>query len=324
MGLSSVLLIHARITSLMSLDKSIKCFLCMHIKTYACIVAKMKLYCWNDLGRSHWGCLSDDGTHDLLHHWPTLSDGLRAGMPAIKDAVTKSTDVIPHAHAVTLEPPCAETSRIFCIGVNYKTHAAEAGRDVPEWPSVFLRHPRSFVGAEANVVKPMASDDFDYEAELAVIIGKPGRAIAKDAAMDYVAGYTCLADNSVRDFQKHSRQVTAGKNFDHSGAIGPWLVTADEAPAPEDMTLVGRLNGEVVQQGSLKDLIYAIPDLIAYISTFTELQPGDIIATGTPEGVGFKRSPPLFMKAGDTFTVEIEGVGMLKNTVVAEREAIAA
>ena len=185
-------------------------------------------------------------------------------------------------------------------------------------PSIFTRYPSSIVGHEVDLVRPKASDWFDFEGELAVVIGKRGRAIPAANAYDHVAGYSCFNDGSIRDFQRHTTQFWAGKNFDRSGSMGPWLVTADEFGDPAAQSMTTRLNGEVMQSTPISDLAFDIPALIAYISTVTELLPGDIIATGTPSGVGLFREPKLFMKAGDRIEVEISGIGTLANSVVDE------
>lgn len=216
--------------------------------------------------------------------------------------------------AVTLLAPLAPGARIFCVGLNYKTHVAETGRDLPAQPSVFLRTPESLVAPDAALQRPTASNHFDFEGELAVVIGEPARSIDETRALDIVAGYTCFNDGSIRDYQQHS--VTAGKNFEASGAVGPWIVTADELPDPTALTLVTRLNGVEVQRSGTDMLIYSIPGIIAYLSRVTSLRPGDIIATGTPAGVGARRSPPLWMKPGDVIEVEISGIGILRNPVV--------
>ncbi|MDX1563069.1 MAG: fumarylacetoacetate hydrolase family protein, partial [Gammaproteobacteria bacterium] len=188
-------------------------------------------------------------------------------------------------------------------------------KDVPEHPVVFVRFASSLVGQGPTMIKPAVSEKFDYEGELAVVIGKPARHVSRDAALQYVAGYSCFNDGSVRDFQRHSSQFTAGKNFDASGAFGPWIVTADELPDPAALKLETRLNGNVVQSESTGELHFDIPALIEYISTWTELMPGDVIVTGTPGGVGAGRNPPLWMQDGDTVEVEISGIGCLSNSI---------
>lgn len=209
----------------------------------------------------------------------------------------------------------AGRDQIICIGLNYMTHITETGRDKPAKPSIFTRYPSSVVGHDVPMIRPQASDWFDFEGELAVIIGKAGRNISEADAMAYVGGYSCFNDGSIRDYQRHTSQFWAGKNFIDSGSMGPWLVTADEMTDPAAQTMETRLNGEVVQSTPISDLAFNIPELIAYLSIVTELLPGDVIATGTPSGVGLFREPKLFMKDGDRVEVEISGIGTLSNPI---------
>jgi len=234
----------------------------------------------------------------------------------VSQAVGESVD----AEDVTFLPPITDPEKILCIGFNYHGHLVETGTVLPEYPSIFVRFPSSQVGHDQAIIVPSISSELDYEGELAVIIGRPAWRVSADDAMEYVAGYTCFAENSVRDYQAHARQVTAGKNFLSSGAIGPWFTTADEIADPSALELTTRLNGEVVQHDKLSSLIFDIPRLIAYISQFTRLLPGDIIATGTPDGVGFLRDPKIWLAPGDVMEVDIPGVGMLRNNVVAESD----
>jgi 2-keto-4-pentenoate hydratase/2-oxohepta-3-ene-1,7-dioic acid hydratase in catechol pathway len=192
------------------------------------------------------------------------------------------------------------------------------GREIPDYPVVFVRFPGSQTGHEQAIVRPRVSEKYDYEGELAIIIGKRARHVGRSEALDCIAGYSCFMDGSVRDWQSHTPQFTAGKNFARSGSMGPWLVTRDEVPDPTELTLTTRLNGEVMQNGRLADLLFDIPTLIEYCSTFTELLPGDVIATGTPGGVGAARTPPVWLKQGDTVEVDISGIGLLVNPVVDE------
>jgi 2-keto-4-pentenoate hydratase/2-oxohepta-3-ene-1,7-dioic acid hydratase in catechol pathway len=192
------------------------------------------------------------------------------------------------------------------------------GRERPERPVLFVRFGGSVVGHGRPLLKPRESEQFDYEGELAVIIGKRARRVGRDRALDYVAGYSCFNDGSVRDYQRHSAQFTPGKNFHASGAFGPWLVTTEEIPDPRKLTLTTRLNGSVMQHESVAELCFDVPQLIEYCSTWTQLEPGDVIVTGTPGGVGAGRKPPVWMKAGDTVEVEISGIGVLRNAVTAD------
>jgi 2-keto-4-pentenoate hydratase/2-oxohepta-3-ene-1,7-dioic acid hydratase in catechol pathway len=225
---------------------------------------------------------------------------------------------VPHPAEVMLEPVIPNPGRILCVGVNYLAHIREMGRDVPEYPVVFVRFPDSLVGHERPIVRPAVSTKYDFEGELAFVIGRRGRYVPKAEALDYVAGYACLMDGSVRDFQAHTTQFTAGKNFPASGAFGPHLVTTDEISDPTALQLETRLNGRVMQRAPSGDMHFGVAELVAYCSTFTQLEPGDVISTGTPSGVGFARQPPVWLQPGDTLEVEVSGIGVLRNTVVAE------
>jgi 2-keto-4-pentenoate hydratase/2-oxohepta-3-ene-1,7-dioic acid hydratase in catechol pathway len=229
------------------------------------------------------------------------------------DAAVAGGKLAPAAGAELLVPFDTQ-ARIFCIGVNYRSHVTETHREVEPQPSVFIRTQASVVAHGAGMVRPSSSDNFDYEGELTVVIGRRGRLISQADALSHVAGYTCFNDGSVRDFQKHS--TTSGKNFEASGACGPWIVTSDELPDPTSLTLVTRLNGTEVQRSTTDLLIHSIPRIIEYISTMTSLEPGDIIATGTPAGVGSRRTPPLWMKPGDTIEVDITSIGVLRNPII--------
>ena len=252
--------------------------------------------------------------------------GLRARYPDLKAVIAadaigdlQSADGESLAvDSVSFIPTIQNPDKIICIGLNYLGHIKETGRDRPEYPSIFTRYPSTVVGHDQPMIRPKASDKFDYEGEFAVVIGKRGRAIEKDKAFDHVAGYTGFNDGSIRDYQRHTTQFWGGKNFDRSGSMGPWIVTPDELGDVDSQTLVTRLNGEVMQETSIGDLAFKVPDLIAYVSTITELLPGDIIATGTPSGVGFFRDSKVFMKAGDRIEVEISGIGTLRNTIADE------
>ncbi|CAB3836697.1 fumarylacetoacetate hydrolase family protein [Achromobacter anxifer] len=281
----------------------------------------MKLISFDQSGRSAWGVLRGTEVVVLTQVWPDTVAALEAGVEQIaRAAEAQGQPRVPLA-GLRLLPPVVAPRKILCVGLNYGRHVAEAGRELPAHPSLFARFIDSFVGHGEPMWKPQASDRYDYEAELAVVIGRGGRHIAAENALEHVAGYTCMAENSVRDFQKHNAQVTPGKNFERSGALGPWLVTADEIGDPARLEVISRLNGELMQHGQVSDLIFPIPELIAYISSFTRLSPGDVIATGTPEGVGSSRKPPRFMSAGDTLEVEIPGIGTLVNTVADEPAA---
>ncbi|MGB6103861.1 MAG: fumarylacetoacetate hydrolase family protein [Pusillimonas sp.] len=269
-------------------------------------------------GQQHWGAVQGEEVV-LLDPWcASMAHGIAQGWDALRAQAGCTRHPRVPLGEVQWLPPVEQQSKILCVGLNYGKHVAETGREQGGYPSLFLRHLDSFVGHEQNIIKPGCSDKFDFEGEVVVVMGREGRHISESDAMDYVAGYTCMAENSVRDFQKHTAQVTAGKNFDQSGALGPWIASCDQVGTVSDLALTTRLNGATVQHAVLADLIFSIPRLIAYISTFTTLRPGDLIATGTPEGIGSKRTPPLFMKAGDLLEVEVAGVGTLRTPVAQE------
>jgi 2-keto-4-pentenoate hydratase/2-oxohepta-3-ene-1,7-dioic acid hydratase in catechol pathway len=265
------------------------------------------------------GILSNGGVIEVARHLPhlkTLSALLSKDGMAEAAALQKQPADHP-LDKVKLLTPIEQKTRIFCIGVNYKSHATETGRELPPRPSAFLRTHESLSDPDMPILRPVVSTRFDYEGELAAVIGKRAHRIGEGDALSHVAGYTCFNDGSVRDYQKFS--VTAGKNFDRSGSCGPWIVTADEIPDPTRLTLVTRLNGTEVQRSGTDMLIYSIPLIVSYLSEITVLMPGDIIATGTPAGVGSRREPPLWMKHGDRIEVDISSIGVLANNVEDER-----
>ncbi|MEO6092553.1 MAG: fumarylacetoacetate hydrolase family protein [Novosphingobium sp.] len=219
---------------------------------------------------------------------------------------------------VTLMPVIPNPGKILCVGLNYATHVKETGREQKDHPAIFTRWADTLVAQGEPLVRPPESLRFDYEGELAVVIGRRGRRIPAEQAMDYVAGYSIFNDASVRDWQRHNIQFTPGKNFPATGAFGPALVTPDEVGDIGNLRVQTRLNGRIVQDQLVADMIWDVPTVIAYCSTFTELKPGDVIATGTPGGVGDKRDPPLYMKAGDRVEVEVGVLGILANPIVDE------
>lgn len=220
--------------------------------------------------------------------------------------------------AVVLLPVIPDPAKILCIGLNYATHVKETGREQKQHPAIFTRWADTLVAHEQPLVRPPETERFDYEGELAVIIGKPGRRIAKADAMSHVAGFSVFNEGSARDWQRHNIQFIPGKNFPATGAFGPALVTPDEIDDLGAQRVVTRLNGQVVQDQPISDMIWDIPTVIEYVSTFTPLSPGDVIATGTPGGVGDKRTPPLYMTAGDLAEVEIGVIGTLSNRIIDE------
>jgi 2-keto-4-pentenoate hydratase/2-oxohepta-3-ene-1,7-dioic acid hydratase in catechol pathway len=212
-------------------------------------------------------------------------------------------------------PVIPDPDKILCVGLNYQEHVVETGRDNTEQPAIFIRLPESQVGHKQAILRPRESKNLDYEAEIAVIIGRAGRRISQKDSWSHVAGYSCYNDGSVRDWQRHTIQWTAGKNFARTGGFGPWMVTADEIPPGTTMTLSCRLNGERMQHATTEQMIFKIPKILEYVSTWTTLAPGDVIVTGTPGGVGARRTPPVWMKPGDKVEVEIDKVGILENTI---------
>lgn len=220
---------------------------------------------------------------------------------------------------ITLLPPIPNPEKILCVGLNYLPHILESGRPHPEYPSFFTRYPSSIVGHDVPIERPRASREFDYEGELALVIGTDGRHIAEDDAWDHIAGYSCFNEGSVRDYQNHTTQFWPGKSFERSGSMGPWLVTPDEVGNIRDQSLTTRVNGNVEQHAPISDLAIGIPEIIAYASTVLTLRAGDIIVTGTPGGVGRYRDPQLFLEPGMDVEVEITGVGLLRNEVVDEQ-----
>ena len=281
----------------------------------------MKLASFTSAGQASWGVVAEGGVIDMgrrfADRFPTLRSALAAQALGAVSALAKQARPDFALAGVMLLPPIPDPEKIICLGNNYRAHVLEAGGRIPEHPQIFIRLANTLVGHEAALVVPKISSELDYEVELAVIIGKAGRHVPPSRALDHVAGYTCFHDASVRDIQmKHS--LDAGKNFFATGPCGPWLVTGEEIPDPGRLAVKTRLNGTELQSGNTGDLIFDVPAVISYISTITPLAPGDIIATGTPQGVGFTRKPPIWLKPGDVVEIEVERVGVLRNHVVAE------
>ena len=219
---------------------------------------------------------------------------------------------------VDLLPVIPNPGQIFCIGLNYGEHVRETGKQITESPVIFMRVNDSQVAHGKDIVRPPESHRLDYEGEIAIIIGKGGRRISEADSWEHIAGYACYNDGSVRDWQVATSQWGPGKNFWHTGGFGPWMVTADEITPNQNMRLTTRLNGQVMQEATTDMMIHSIPRQIAYISTFIPLQPGDVIVTGTPGGVGNKREPQVFMKPGDVVEIEVDAVGVLRNGICDE------
>jgi 2-keto-4-pentenoate hydratase/2-oxohepta-3-ene-1,7-dioic acid hydratase in catechol pathway len=219
---------------------------------------------------------------------------------------------------VSFLPVIPDPGKIICVGLNYHDHVNETGRTVEENPCIFHRYPDSQVGHGQPMVRPVVSDNFDYEAEMAIIMGGGGRHVEPEDALSHIVGYSCYNEGTIRDWQRHTRQFGMGKNFVHTGAFGPWMVTADEIPDHSELELTMRLNGEIMQHANLKQLIFDVPTLISYVSRALPWKPGDVLVTGTPGGVGFKRNPPVFLKPGDKAEVEISNIGILTNSIADE------
>jgi 2-keto-4-pentenoate hydratase/2-oxohepta-3-ene-1,7-dioic acid hydratase in catechol pathway len=280
----------------------------------------MRLVSFRHAGANRFGAAVDGGIVDLSARTKGRWSGLRdvIAVKALDElrAVTKSATADLTFEDVELLPVIPDPAKILCVGLNYASHVGEVGRQMPTVPSVFSRLHDTLVAHGGNIVRPRASTHFDYEGELAIVIGERCRHVPRAGALSVVAGYSCFIDGSVRDFQKHS--VFAGKNFPATGPLGPWMVTADEIPDPQQLELTTRLNGTVVQHDTTDHMIFDVATVIEYLSTVTWLEPGDIVATGTPDGVGTGRKPPLWMKAGDRLEVEISGIGTLGVNVVDE------
>lgn len=266
-----------------------------------------------------YGVVTPDGlvlaSDAWLRRYPSLREAI-AGDALAELAAAPGGRIIPLETAEFL-PTVPHPGKMICVGKNYAAHAAESGDKPASFPSLFPRFAETLVAHGQPLVRPRASSDFDYEGELALVIGRPGRHIAEADALRHVAGYTCFNDASVRDYQ-FNHSLLAGKNFAGTGGLGPVLTTADEVGDPAALEVITRLNGDIVQHGHTRDMIFGCAWLVAYISSFIALAAGDVIATGTPEGVGFARKPPLWLRPGDTVEVSIPRVGTLSNPVAAE------
>ncbi len=276
-------------------------------------------------GGIRYGAVLDGGMVDLSARYgtryPTLREVITAGalMKLAEDSARLAPD---HAlEAVTWLPPIPAPEKIICIGVNYPDRNAEYkdGTDAPKYPSMFMRTPRSFVGHDTPLMRPRASPQLDYEGELALVIGKAGRHIPENAALDHIAAVTLCNEGTIRDWVRHAKfNVTQGKNFDSSGSLGPWIVPYAEEHQIADIRLTTRVNGETRQDDRTARLIFGFRYLINYISSFTTLVPGDVIVTGTPTGAGARFDPPRYLKPGDVVEVEADGIGVLRNAVIDE------
>jgi 2-keto-4-pentenoate hydratase/2-oxohepta-3-ene-1,7-dioic acid hydratase in catechol pathway len=276
-------------------------------------------------GRTTWGVATDDGVIDLGRRFggefPSLKALVAAGFP--QQVAAAATGPIDHSLAdIVFLPPITDPAHVWCLALNYVEHHNEvqnAGRvqELPKSPALFARTIDSLTGHGQDLQHPGVSEQFDFEGELAVVIGRPGRRIRQEDAFEHVAGYTIMNEGSVRDWQFHTRQITPGKNFFRSGALGPWIVPRGELEdsAVHGLRIRTTLNGTVMQDDTTDAMVHRIPRFIEYVSTITPLQPGDILATGTPAGVGFSRTPPVYMKPGDVCEISIDRIGTLRNRV---------
>ncbi len=271
----------------------------------------------NDASSAAGSAPADAVPPDVLAFLESGDKGLESAQAALEFAASHpELQLAPDT--LELLPPVPQPPKIICVARNYAAHAAEANREVLEYPNLFIRFAKGLVAQGEPILVPKVSREVDWEAELAVIIGRTGKHISKEKALDYVAGYSIFNDVTVRDWQFRVPQFGAGKNFDGSGPFGPALVTKDEVPDPQALKIELTINGEVMQSASTADMLFTVADLIEHISAFSTLEPGDLIATGTPSGVGFFRKPPRYLEPGDTVRIELERVGVLENPVVAE------
>ncbi|HDS1756085.1 MULTISPECIES: fumarylacetoacetate hydrolase family protein [Pseudomonas] len=282
----------------------------------------MKLISYHKAGQALYGAVEGDGVVELSRRFPQAPD--LASFLADTSLLAQARKMVEEAGPdyaysdIQLDSVIPNPGKVICVGINYVAHAEEAGRKVGQFPVIFQRFAETLLPHGEALVRPKVSQEFDFEAELAVVIGKGGAHIAPEDAMDHVAGYTCFNDASVRDWQFHTHQYGMGKTFRKTGALGPWLVPASEISDYRELVVRGVLNGEQLQEGQLSELAFDIPALISYVSKALPWNPGDILATGTPSGIGFKRTPPIFLKPGDVFEVVISQIGTLSNTVVDE------
>jgi len=284
----------------------------------------VKIVSFSTGNRHRIGLMHEDGIYAFDDLDPTLPNDINQLLPILPDIVarfkTLPPDAVPVKDAI-LRPPVPAPEKIICIGLNYADHAAESNSEIPPEPVVFNKFPTALRAHGENIELPPHSDSVDYEAELVVVIGRGGKNIPEASALEHVAGYTCGHDVSARDWQKYKPQGQwlCGKSFDSFAPIGPALVTVDEVPDPHNLSVKMRLNGEEMQNSNTRQFIFNINELIAYLSKVCTLKPGDLLFTGTPPGVGAARNPPVFLQPGDVAEIEIEGLGVLRNPVIAGR-----
>jgi 2-keto-4-pentenoate hydratase/2-oxohepta-3-ene-1,7-dioic acid hydratase in catechol pathway len=283
----------------------------------------MKLISFEGNDRKSWGVLVDDKIFDVgaldVVQSQTLGQVLRSGN---FETVIRQWDLAPQLAfgEIKLLPPIVDPVKILCIGLNYMDHIVEMKRPIPEHPVVFTRFADTFVGSGRPIEAPRNSEQFDYEGELAVVLSGPARHVTETEAESLILGYSIINDGSVRDFQRQTTQFTPGKNFPRSGGFGPWIITKDELSSLEGRSITTTLNGEVVQRSTLSELIFSVPNLISTLSQWTELNPGDVIATGTPGGVGDSYDPKRWMQPGGLLEVAIDGIGTLSNPIMAQAQ----
>ncbi|MCZ6619895.1 MAG: fumarylacetoacetate hydrolase family protein [Gammaproteobacteria bacterium] len=270
-------------------------------------------------GRDTFGFVTGDGIGVVDAGARSAHGDLKAAIAAdaLATLAAESGDEADLALAdISYLPTITNPDKILCAGLNYKAHQEETGRGGEGYPTIFVRFANAQMGHEEPMVRPMESQTLDFEGEIALIIGKPGRRITKARALEHVAGFGIYNDGSVREYQRQTSQFTPGKNFAGTGGFGPWMMTADEIGDLNELEITTRLNGEVMQNARAAQMVHGFADLIAYCSTFTELESGDVIVTGTPGGVGAARKPPIFMDEGDVIEVEVTPIGVLRHTVV--------
>jgi 2-keto-4-pentenoate hydratase/2-oxohepta-3-ene-1,7-dioic acid hydratase in catechol pathway len=283
----------------------------------------MRIVAFDHLGAPRLGVVDGESIIDLAEAAPDLPRELAAllrregGLAAAGAAAKSAKPAARQAFkGLRLLPPVGNPGKIVCLGLNYVDHAAEGGHAKPTYPSLFLRCTTSLCGHGAPIVRPRCSTSLDYEAELVAVVGRRARHVPKGKALDAIAGYSCFNDASVRDYQRKTTQWTIGKNFDATGAFGPWFVTADELPpGAAGLAIRSKLNGEVMQNANTRDMLFPVDETVALLTECLTLEPGDLLVMGTPAGVGYARKPPVWMKPGDTIEIEIEGIGTLSNPI---------
>ncbi len=286
----------------------------------------MRLFSYRDQSlQPKIGLLRDKSSQefiDLCATDPSIPSKLRAlieidpHFSSAKQTLSNPNAIVKSLSEIKFDVLIDQPGKIVCLGLNYADHAKEGGNARPEYPSFFMRGPSSLTAHLAPIMRPSVSDKLDYEAELAFIVGKKARNLTKENALDCVAGYSIFNDGSLRDYQRKTSQWTIGKNFDQTGAFGPWLVTPDELPnGAHGLQIQSRLNGNLMQNANTKDFLWGVAETIQLITECMTLEPGDVVITGTPAGVGYARTPPVFMKPGDVCEIEIEGIGVLQNSI---------